>query len=137
MSIQKWRWIHTITTVSVSKFGENQGWRSVVEKQYKNNGIFVWSKTTTWQSNELIFESLGKIVAQITNANLYDALGKSMLIRCVGAAKMDSLSKSNLCFFSVSLVPVSYFLIKKNISLLLPSITYYLTTNYKQKSYWT
>ena len=61
----------------------------------------------------LIFNRIGKIVSQIPNATLHDALGQSLLIGCADAAEMDSLSKVNKHVTLFSLVPTSRFLVEK------------------------
>ena len=55
----------------------------------------------------LIFNCLGKVVAQIQGATLHDALGKSMLLGCADAAEMDSLPDVNKHVTSFCLVPTS------------------------------
>ena len=61
----------------------------------------------------LILNSLGKVVAQIPNAMLDNALKTSLMIGCADAAEMDSLSKVNKHVTSFSLVPTSNFLVER------------------------
>ena len=84
----------------------------------------------------LIFDRLGKIVAQIENATLSDALGQSMLLGCADAAEMDSLSTSNQHVTSFSIVPVSRFLIERCAFSPSSIKIYYLTTNYNRRNCW-
>ena len=59
----------------------------------------------------LIFNYLGKVVAQIQGAILHDALGKPMLLGCADLAEMDSLPDVNKHVISFCLVPTSQLLI--------------------------
>lgn len=61
----------------------------------------------------LIFNCLGKVVAQVPGATLHNALGKSILLGCADAAEMDSLADVNKHVTSFSLVPTSLFLIER------------------------
>ena len=74
----------------------------------------------------LILENLHRIVAQITNATLHDAMGTSMLLGCADGAEMNSLPKKRKSGTTFQLSPylVSW---SKNVACTHPPpITFYL-----------
>ena len=60
-----------------------------------------------------IYDRLNKIVLQIPNATLQEALETSMILGCADAAEMDSLPKKNKHITSYLFVPTLQFLVQK------------------------
>ena len=80
----------------------------VVLKDYTNISEFLFGANLPIDIvMNLILNQLGKIVDQIPNTTMHEALGQSIMIRCADAAKMDSLSNVNKHVTSFSIVPAS------------------------------
>ena len=101
-------------TQSLSTNLQRDADNKIVFKDYSKVPEFLFGASLPLdKALNLILDSLGRVVAQVPNATLDDALQTSMMIGCADAAEMDSLSKINKHVTSFSLVPTSHFLVER------------------------
>ena len=100
------------TSLSTNLVRDNNTQSISFSKQLKTPEFLFGARLPIDTAINLLLDKINRIVTQIPNASLEDAMGTSMLLGCADGAEMDALPKNTKNVTTLCIVPASRFLVE-------------------------